>query len=127
MPYPENWSQLQKDAFTWYYGFSQFIATAAIMLNSKYYTLLLSAFPIQIAALLMTCVRKSIMTSVGWHVFYLISLILAFVTTVDDFRGLAETLLLGVPLYCLRRYGRVSKYLLWGAVSVILPLAVELD
>lgn len=121
MPYPVEWSQSKQDLFTTYYGLMQFMATAAVMLNPKPYTLLMSAFPIQIAAFLMTCVRKGIMTATGWHYYYLLSLVLALFTTVDNVQELVETWLFGSALYAVRRQLRWSKFTIWGLVSLAAP------
>ena len=59
MPFPGEWSEPLQKAVKHYYSFMQFIATVAIMLNPKQYTLLMTAFPVQLAAFLMTLVRES--------------------------------------------------------------------
>lgn len=126
MPFPPDWPAVKQNGFILYYNFSQFIATSAILLNHKQYTLLLSAFPIQLAAFLMTCVRKSIITSKGWHYWYMLSLILALTTTVDNLQEFGESSLFGMVLYCMRHYGRMNKYVLWGTVSAVAPFMVEM-
>ena len=86
-------------------------------------TLLMTAFPIQIAAFLMTCVRKSIMSATGWHYWYLLSLVLALFTTVDTLQELAETWAFGGLLYAVRAYFRLSKFVLWGCITAAVPFA----
>ena len=63
MPFPKEWSASTQHTFKTVYAALQFIATSAVMLNTNQYTLLLSAIPVQLAAFLMTCVRKSIMSA----------------------------------------------------------------
>ena len=123
MPYPKEWSKQTQDTFTAVYAALQFIATSAVMLNSNQYTLLLSAIPVQLAAFLMTCVRKGIMTAKGWHYWYSFSFVLALssITTLQD---LAINIAYMSLLYSIRRYFRLNKYVLWGIVSCIAPVVV---
>ena len=123
MPYPKDWSQSTQDAFTTVYASLQFIATSAVMLNFNQYTLLMSAIPVQLAAFLMTCVRKSIMSAKGWHYWYSFSFLLAL-SSITNVKDLAINLVYGAALYSLRRYLRCSKYILWGAVSCVAPALV---
>ena len=102
----------------------QFIATSAVMLNGNQYTLLLSAFPVQIAAFLMTCVRKGIMTSKGWHIWYLLSFTVAMSSIVSVF-DLILNLCYASLLYSIRHFGRVDKYKLWGPVAAFVPLFIN--
>jgi len=125
MPFPKEWSQSTTDEIKRVYAILQFIATSAVMLNYNQYTLLLSAIPVQLAAFLMTCVRKSIMTNKGWHYWYIFSFFLAL-SSICNLTDLVVNLGWGTVLYCVRRYGRCSKYLLWGVVACVLPMVVKL-
>jgi hypothetical protein len=121
MPYPPSWPAGVRAALNAYYGFSQFIATTAILLNTSLFTLLMSAFPIQLAAFLMTCVRKGILSNAGWHVIYTASLVAAFLTTVGTWSDVLATTAVGVLLYGARRLGGVGKYRLWFVTCIVLP------
>lgn len=125
MPFPSDWSEELKNSITWFYTMLQFCATLAVMLNPNQYTLLLSAIPVQLAALLMTCVRKSIISSKGWHFWYSFSFILAF-TSVPTLLDLLSTLLGGTLLYGLRRYYRINKYIIWTGTAIVLPQIVQI-
>ena len=125
MPYPPDWSLRTQELFQHYYAALQFIATAAIMLNATQYTLLLSAFPVQFAALLMTCVRKGIVTAKGWHLWYAITMMLALCSTFNNPFAIVENLFLGGLLYSIRAVLRVDKYLLWGVLAMTLPLVIN--
>lgn len=123
MPFPKEWTQSTTDWITIFYSLLQFIATSAVMLNTNQYTLLMSAIPVQLAAFLMTCVRKSIMTAKGWHYWYMVSFVLAL-TSITNVVDLVINLGWGTVLYCVRRYGRCSKYILWGVVACVAPVIV---
>ena len=88
-------------------------------------TLLLSAIPAQLAAFLMTCVRKSIMSAKGWHYWYSFSFLLAL-SSLNDFTGLFINLAYGTLLYSIRRWGRVDKYILWACVSFVAVPLIEM-
>ena len=83
----------------------------------------MSAIPVQLAAFLMTCVRKSIMTAKGWHYWYNFCFVLTFtsITNVGDF---GINMAWGTVLYCVRRYGRCDKFILWGVVGCVAPALV---
>lgn len=119
MPYPEDWSARVCDGLTLYYAFSQVCATAYVLFarDAKFPFVIL--FPIQIAAFLMTCVRKGLIGPRGWHIGYAAALGLNYVygiaepsPAVGD-RWLRWSIIFG---FCILRFRcRVSKYLLWAA------------
>lgn len=119
MPFPKEWSVSTQTMFTACYSSLQFMATAAVLVNSNQYTLLVITFPVQFAAFLMTCVRKGIITSKGWHIYYSLSFLVAL-SSISHWRGWIKNFLFGFVLYSVRRYGHVNKYLLWLIVTCFL-------
>ena len=99
---------------------TEYVSACACVIR---YTLLLSAIPVQLAAFLMTCVRKSIMSAKGWHYWYSFSFMLALSSITNVF-DLIVNLAYGTLLYCLRRHARLSKYIIWGVVSLLAPALV---
>jgi hypothetical protein len=94
------------------------------LLNANQYTLLLSAFPVQLAALLMTCVRKGIMTAKGWHLWYAASFVGALSSITNAF-DLVVNLAYGALLYAIRHRGRIDKYVIWAVLSATLPFVID--
>jgi hypothetical protein len=58
MPFPDWVSQTARDRINFYYSFSQVLATAGLLFSPSMERALFVLFPIQIAAFLMTLVRK---------------------------------------------------------------------
>mgnify|MGYP006174615321 CR=1 FL=1 len=74
MPFPEYVPENIRDALNAYYSISQLCATAQVMFSYRLDEAFLVLFPIQIAAFLMTCVRKSIISAGAWHFYYALAL-----------------------------------------------------
>jgi hypothetical protein len=81
---------------------------------------LLVLLPIQLASLLMTLVRKGLLTAKGYHIGYTISLCLPYISAFRSFvySGAMDVPLLTViatVLFQMRRKG-LNKYFLWSCV-----------
>lgn len=117
MPYPENWSITTQNAFTKYYAFSQVCATTYILFSKDPQFPFVILFPIQIAAFLMTCVRKGIIGPLGWHIGYAAALGLNYVYGYWEPEPAIGSRLLRwviIMLFCLLRFKyRINKYILW--------------
>ena len=74
MPFPEYVSTDQRYVLNYYYAVSQIFATGQVLFAHNMGPVFLVLFPIQIAAFLMTCVRKSIISAGAWHYYYALSL-----------------------------------------------------
>lgn len=70
MPYPQYVVPWQRDVLNFYYAVSQIFATGQVIFAGSLDPLFMVLFPIQIAAFLMTCVRKSIISAGAWHYYY---------------------------------------------------------
>ncbi|KAL3906154.1 MAG: hypothetical protein SGILL_009388 [Bacillariaceae sp.] len=122
MPYWEGCSMKTQRRFKVFYAYSQFMATLACLSCGNPAWPLAVLLAIQIASLLMTMVRKGLLTARGYHYGYTASLMVPYLV---GFRSMLFTksyefpfmLVLAWGMYQLRRRG-VSKYALW--VPVIL-------
>ena len=117
MPYwPGCTRQIQRH-FKCFYCYCQFMATLACLMCSNPSWPFLVLLPIQLAALLMTLVRKGLISTKAYHLIYTASLCLPFVVGIrhlifmrtPDFIVVA---IIGWFAYQLRRSG-VSKYAIW--------------
>ena len=108
--------------FKSFYAYSQFMATIACMVTLNPAWPLLVLLPIQIASLLMTLVRKGLLSAKGYHIAYTASLALPYASA---FRSVIYSGTWDVPvmtvlasiLFQMRRKG-LNKYALWGSVAL---------
>lgn len=120
-----------------YYAMSQLFATAGVINISRSWRTdvelaFATLFAIQISALLLTLVRKSIMQPFGWHFWYAASLALSWVLATVRYAesaGYASVMArtaVGVPLlYALRFKLDMNKYLLWTLFTLLDGLALR--
>ena len=124
MPFPDAASNITIKMANYYYSACQLMATLTILFSSSYDRAFMIAFPIQIAALLMTLVRKNICTAGFWHVAYASSLGLNFVFGYHDSffenrRGLESLYWKLATFSIIIRFSlNVNKYLLWISIIV---------
>lgn len=123
MPPPAGVSQTFMAWLNFYYSFSQVLATLTILyvpdLGSVFWLLL----PIQLAAFLMTLVRKSIITAAGWHWWYAVSLLVNYMYGVTC-SGVCRMHPLehagfwaSAFVFSAARFGfRANKYALWAVI-----------
>jgi hypothetical protein len=118
MPMPDSWSPGTVACVNMYYSVSQVLATLGTLTAGSMEVHFLILFPIQLAAFLMTCVRKGIITSTAWHVLYAGALGLNYLYWT---RGVHLLSVVVVLIVCLARFvWRVNKYLLWTGVVILL-------
>ena len=122
MPYWEGCSIETQRKIKTFYAFSQFMATMACTITWNPAWPLVCLFPIQIASLLMTLVRKGLLTTKGYHLGYGIALCLPYLTILRSTRAAGSwevPALTGLAsvMFCLRRRG-VGKYALWGTYAL---------
>lgn len=125
MPYPDDLPLPVQKAITYYYNVSQIGATLSLLMRDSVDYAFLILYPIQIAAFLMTCVRKSIITAGAWHALYAIALGLVYVYTIShegtvgsSGGGRFSTIMASV---CVSRFVfRVNKYAIWAMVLLVL-------
>jgi hypothetical protein len=116
MAYPYSMSTSTQKRFKSFYAYCQFIATLACLSVGNPAWCLAVLLPIQLASLLMTLVRKGIISTKGYHIGYTISLVMPFFVGIRSMSySLIEfpTMLITAGiLYQLRRRG-IGKYTLW--------------
>jgi hypothetical protein len=125
MPFSDNipnWFRAQINTF---YSVSQVLATMNMVFGRTIDSPFVVLFPIQIAAFLMTCVRKGLIGADGWHGLYSIALLLNYwygwFSQGAGRPWFLEILEHGFPsywkwaiLFCVYRFHfNVNKYLLW--------------
>ncbi len=79
MPFPEYLDARMKERLNTFYSVCQIFATCQVLFSYHLDEVFAVVWPIQIAALLMTCVRKSIITAGAWHYYYSLSLLSNYV------------------------------------------------
>lgn len=118
MPYWATCSAATQRKFKSFYAMCQFDATLACLAVSNPAWGLAVLLPIQLASLLMTLVRKSLLSPQGYHIGYTLSLMVPYLVAYRSI-GISATGMLGLGwvLYQLRRQG-INKYALWIPVIV---------
>jgi cytochrome b involved in lipid metabolism len=118
MPYWPGCSIQTQKRFKSFYAYCQFLATLACLAVGNPGWPLSVLLAIQMASLLMTLVRKGLLSARGYHIGYTITLIMPWFVGLrslqhgSEFLGMAG---LGWILYQLRRRG-INKYALWVPV-----------
>mmetsp|Transcript_9480 Transcript_9480/g.9269 ORF Transcript_9480/g.9269 Transcript_9480/m.9269 type:complete len:327 (+) Transcript_9480:139-1119(+) len=130
MPMPSHLSSYNKERLNLFYSMSQIIGTSVIMHAFHLDEVFAVVFPIQLGALLMTMVRKSIITTGAWHFYYTLSLLSNFgvgyilIQSFDPVKNPAaaaggfvwySSIFVAILRYNFRG---LSKYLLWGIVCL---------
>jgi hypothetical protein len=119
MPYWEGCSVQTQRRFKHFYAYCQFLATMACLAVWNPCWGLAVMLPIQLASLLMTLVRKGLLSARGYHIAYTISLCMPFLVGIRSIGyQFLPFLVLGWLLYSLRRQG-VDKYALWTPLVVL--------
>ena len=121
MPYPSNMHPTFISILNKYYSISQVFATMICLYTNSYNRLLLVVFPIQIAAFLMTLVRKNILSPGGWHLLYTLSLGLNYGFGLIS-KSEPKPIIFWISsfLFIIGRFRfRLDKYLLWSCVIII--------
>ena len=118
MPFPDWVSQRARDRLNMYYSISQVLATAGLLFSPSMERALFILFPIQIAAFLMTLVRKRMLSPLGWHVLYASALGLNYIHGALAQDSLPLVFYIASLIFCVLRFRfRVNKYLLWGLLG----------
>ena len=122
MPYWDGCSVATQKRFKLFYAYCQFMATLACLAVGNPAWPLAVLLAIQTASLLMTLVRKGIVSARGYHIGYTIALLLPYYVgfrcgAVNGHWVFPSMLALGAVLFWLRRLG-ISKFALWIPVIV---------
>jgi hypothetical protein len=131
MPFPEYIPEAYREHLNTFYSVSQLFATAQMMFAYRLDEVFLILYPIQIAAFLMTCVRKSIISAGAWHFYYALALGLNYVCgPILELRASVPTPT-GVffpvafaSIFLRFNCPKVNKYIIWGSIAVINLIAM---
>jgi len=114
MPMPDSWSTNTVSSLNMFYSVSQVLATLGTLIATNMEVHFIILFPIQLAAFLMTCVRKGIITSRTWHILYATALGINYLYWIRQIHLFS---VLVVLVFCVARFTyRINKYLLWTTV-----------
>ena len=127
MPFGKDISENDKKSVTYSNSVQQFGATMFMTCNIE--TAFTPMFAIQLAAFLMTLVRKAIISELDWHRIYAISLWLnVFVHRSHNDFGNMMSIIIGIYMFDYLRIQRgFSKYYSWNLIFIILYLAKTYD
>jgi hypothetical protein len=119
MPFPPSLSQNCIARVNLFYSLSQIFAICGVLIMGLDEAFLV-LFPIQIAAFLLTLVRKDVISAATWHLLYGSSLLLPYVYLLVVLQPVTamELLSVGAMVSLLRFRYRVNKYLLWYLLNV---------
>jgi hypothetical protein len=121
MPFDERIPIVVRNKMNLFYSVSQVLATMNCLFSNNIDTPFLVLFPIQIAAFLMTLVKKGYLSTTGWHVLYSLALGLNYAHAfyLGKLVGSYNYWRLAL-LFCLLRFEfRFNKYLLWIPISLL--------
>ena len=119
MPYWPGCSVETQKRFKQFYAYSQFMATIACLAVWNPAWAFAVMLPIQLASLLMTLVRKGIISARGYHIAYTVSLCMPYLVAFRSV-GLRTIPIMGLGwmLYQCRRHG-VGKYTMWTSLAAL--------
>ena len=115
MPYWEGCSLETQKRFKSFYAYCQFMATFACLAVGNPAWPLSVLLAIQMASLLMTLVRKGLLSAKGYHIGYTITLVMPWFVALRSLSKAADAVwVAGISwtIYQLRRKG-INKYALW--------------
>ncbi len=122
MPYPDCVSEDMRRLATYYYNFSQFGATTVILSKRGLESPFVMLFPIQLAAFLMTLVKKNIISPGAWHLLYAGSLALGYIHTKQHADPTNRYSMALIAAAALRLLMRANKYMVWAIACAIIYL-----
>ena len=132
MPFPDGVPEWARTKLNEYYAVSQLFATLGALNISRAFATdvelaFTTLFAIQISALLMTLVRKSILTPAGWHFWYAVSLGVSWVWASYRYSSgqpsLASLAVRAAGTFAALSFSRfvakINKYVLWAVVAFV--------
>jgi NAD(P)H-flavin reductase len=111
MPYWTNCDPCLQKRLKYFYTHAQVMATTTCLFG-KIENMLFVVFPIQLAAFLMTLVRKNIISAKLYHLFYALSLLSGYIVNMGSY-SLYLSVLFGFLFNYLRINCKINKYYLW--------------
>lgn len=124
MPFP-SWIPISiRTQWNLFYSICQVFATLEVLMRRDMSHSFMVLFPIQLAAFLMTCVRKGIITSFGWHIYYTLSLLTTMTYSLTCVSKLPYHDLFiykaGAVLFIIGRFTyHISKYEMWSIIIMV--------
>lgn len=112
MPYWTNLDPQTQKYIKLFYTHAQISATLSCLFLENTLYLMYLIFPIQIAAFLMTLVRKNIIKTKTYHVIYSLSLLSGYLVNISSIK-LYIIIFTAYILYYIRVYIKVNKYYMW--------------
>ena len=127
MPFPEWIPDNVRTVWNLFYSICQIYATLECLMRYDMAHAFMVLFPIQLAAFLMTCVRKGIITNQGWHIYYSLSLLttIAYAMTCEKSLTPKDYIFynsVAIGFTILRFCFKLSKYILWLAILITYTL-----
>jgi len=124
MPFPDYITPSIITLLNYFYSVCQVFATLEVLMRDAPGNAFMVMFPIQLAAFLMTCVRKGIITAGGWHLCYTLSLLTTMLysltsqTTFDAAQ--LRVYLASSAFFCVTRFVlRRNKYWMWTQIMTV--------
>jgi len=118
MPFPDWVSERTRDRVNMYYSVSQVLATGILLFSPSMERAFMVLFPIQLAAFLMTLVRKRLISPLSWHVLYAGSLSLNYLHGGLALDSMPIAFYVACLLFCVLRFRfRWNKYVLWALIG----------
>lgn len=130
MPFPDNTPSYVITGLNYYYSVCQLICTLTIVTALNYDRIFLVVYSIQLAALLMTMVRKNICTAGFWHASYAAALginyVFGYYDTLysDPSRHDLNKLFWVLVAYTIfaRFILNMNKYVMWSTVTAVVMM-----
>jgi hypothetical protein len=114
-PYPDYVPDYVRKYLNLFYSMSQIFATFAILYRG-YDLIFLTLIPIQLAPFMMTMVKKGLIRQIGWHIGYIVQLLIGYFYAYQHMVHNSPVIPLAIGAAILRFGVGLNKYVLWGFV-----------
>lgn len=121
LPYWDGCSKKLQQNIKKFYSFAQFQATLACVMSNNINAAFTVMFPIQIASLLMTCVRKGLLTSKQYHILYFISLLIPTILHINYNKFYVLNIISFITWYSRINF-KINKYYIWFYTFILFIL-----
>jgi hypothetical protein len=129
MPFPDKAPEKFIKLHNLFYSVCQIYATLEILARPSMSYAFMVLFPIQMAAFLMTCIRKGIITASGWHLWYTCALLTTLLYSVSNTEvsfNLREIMVYHVSaiMFAIGRFIiKLDKYVLWTCIIGVVQMS----
>lgn len=125
LPYPDNISNETTQRLKYFYSISQIGATLICLITTDLDSVFILMLPIQVSMLLSTLNKKGIISTLSWHIWYSVSLLIVLIhssiwksDTVVSMACKNFTYLSYILLIFFRFFLHTNKYLLWTMATI---------